>query len=1132
MKSSWIRLLAASLTAAFAVTSTLTRADSGSSNVAPLDRGRFVMPYGFSLNTGDRILSFEDDLDEEEDIGLESVDGNRLFVPGNTDKAWLLDPDTFKRLSSAGQRAALAVNGMLGVRRHGGQFTALTSLFSEVASGDNIRVNNPALDTNFRTHSETSIAVNGNNIIISFNEFNFNGYGVSTDGGNTWSHRRTPDPPNGFNLGDGVVAFGPNGECYYAGLAFVPANTGGTKSIIGVAKSTNNGATFSTPFDASTTASNTTDMLDKEWIAVDRTNSAFKGNVYASWTDFTLSGSFINFSRSTNGGSTFEPPIPLSLQDGSRVVQGSVPAVAPNGDLYVAFSDGHSSIGGIGIVKSTDGGKTFSAEKKVASVIGSSTLTGGGGVRTNSFPSVTIDDRGTVHMVYGSLTLSQLDRSDIFYVRSTDGGATFGSPLKLNDDVTTNTQVSPSIAVASDGTLGVKWWDRRNDPIGDSLTDVYMAISHDGGASFGKNFRISDHNWTFAPIEPGFAGGYHGDYDGIAADGGNFYLSWSDERNGQADAYFSQVPASRDPGTPDFNISAGKLFDEVVAGSAATFDFNTSAGNGFSGTLNLSASPAISGVTYNLASPSVTAGGSATLTVLTSATVEPGSYLITVTATGGGLTRKSNSRLTVLSPSRFAGVPSNASRSKGFTSLQAGFKVDAAGTVHVVFDDDSVKVRSTEVFYVQSTDGGMTFSNSVKVSGASALATQSTLALDSAGNPYIAWTGTNPIPANGTFATLVVRSTDHGNTFSTPVIASGAARSAQSPKIAVDKNGNIVVAFVDASLTGTPVFAVRSTDGGTTFTAPARISPTGETVGNPPFVALDSNGAAYVVYQDSAQQISTIKLAVASNGQTFGSSKIISDTQVTAFAPQIAIDRLDNVYVTFYDRFGLTTPVFNREIIVTKSTDKGNTFGPQVNVSNNSGQSTFPSMIVDDQGRVSVAWEDTTDDPQRDVFVARSTDGGATFGRPVNLSANSARSFGAFGGTDASGNIFVAWTDDVGANTDVYLASLSPSALGPPDFTLGSVSAIVTVPRGRRVQLPVSINRFAGFSGNVTLTPPDLAGLKAKAVDFTTSANGGVLSFKLKALGVTGPQVLTFTGQDGAGRTRSYIFVLIIQPAQ
>src|SRR6266851_5557133 len=100
MKLTRIRLLAASLTAAFVVTSTFTRADSGPSNVAPLDRGRFVMPYGFSLNTGERILSFEDDLDEEENIGEESIDGNRLFVAGNREKAWLLEPDTFNRLSS------------------------------------------------------------------------------------------------------------------------------------------------------------------------------------------------------------------------------------------------------------------------------------------------------------------------------------------------------------------------------------------------------------------------------------------------------------------------------------------------------------------------------------------------------------------------------------------------------------------------------------------------------------------------------------------------------------------------------------------------------------------------------------------------------------------------------------------------------------------------------------------------------------------------------------------------------------------------------------------------------------------------------------------------------------------------
>src|SRR5258707_219973 len=85
-----------------------------------------------------------------------------------------------------------------------------------------------------------------------------------------------------------------------------------------------------------------------------------------------------------------------------------------------------------------------------------------------------------------------------------------------------------------------------NRPTADSLNDDYMRISHDGGASFGKNFRVTSHNWSFGSIEPGFAGGYHGDYDGIAADGSNFCLSWSDERNNEADAFFSQVPTVRD----------------------------------------------------------------------------------------------------------------------------------------------------------------------------------------------------------------------------------------------------------------------------------------------------------------------------------------------------------------------------------------------------------------------------------------------------------------------------------------------------------------------------------------------------------------------------------------------------------
>lgn len=1137
MSSSRIRSLALGLIVAFAVASTFTRADSSSTSDAPPDRGRFVMPFGFDPDTHERLLSFEDQFDEEDGgFGGQSADSQRLSAKPEPEKAWLLEPGTFNRLSSAGQRAALLFNGRLHTRGTSRPLVAPKGEVSaEAAAGDNIRVNNPALDTTFHTHSETSIAVNGSNIIVSFNEFAFDGYSVSNDGGNTFTHKRIPTPTGGSNLGDGVVSFGPNGELYYATLARVPGTGTGTKSIIGVAKSTDNGATFSQPVDASTIASNNNDFQDKEWVAVDRNpSSPNKGNVYVSWTDFrspSSNGNFISLARSTNGGGSFGAPVVVSPQDGTQSVQGSMPVVAPNGDLYVVFRDTHSAIGGMGIVKSTDGGVTFSAEISVAHLSALSTITGGGGVRTNSFPNAAVDSSGNLYVVFGAFTTGQtLDRGDVYGTRSTDGGVTFSTPVKINDDTTNTSQILPSVAVASDGTIGVKWWDRRNDPINDSLTDVYMATSTNGGASFRKNFRVTNHNWTFAPIEIGFASGYHGDYDGIAADGANFYLSWSDERNGEADAFFAQEPVNRDPNAADLNLSASKTFDNVIAGNSVAFDVSTGGANGFSGNLSLSAAPVITGLGYNFASSSVSPGSMASLNASTSTTASPGSYLITVSGTGSGMTRKTNLRLNVFDPSRFVSAPVNASRTPGFTSMQAGVRVDTGGTIHLAYDDDSANVRSNEVFYRQSNDGGMTFSAPIKVSGSLPLGFESTLALDSADNPYIAFSGFNA--ASGIFSVFLSKSTNHGATFTAPVVASGASADAENAKLVVDKNGNIFVTYIDLATSGTPVFVTRSTDGGASFSAPMRVSQPGEGIGNPPFIAVDSTGAAYVIYQDSAQSISTIKLAIAAFGQGFGVPKIVSDVQFSAFAPQIAIDKNGNVLVTFYNRL-LAGSIFNREVVVIQSTDKGNTFGPQVNVSNNAGQSTFPSLILGAQGQVALVWEDTTFDPQRDVLAARSTNGGVTFEAPINLSANAGVSFGAFGGADSSGNLFVGWTDDSGANTDLFLAKLPASGTGQtPDFALVFNPSSVTVDRGTKPSIDVVISRLGGFNGSVTVSGPNDTGSgKIRLLTDPIMTTGTTASFRFKVKGgaPTGPRPLVFTAVDATNRTRTATLTMVVQ---
>ncbi|MCA1692000.1 MAG: glycoside hydrolase [Actinobacteria bacterium] len=103
--------------------------------------------------------------------------------------------------------------------------------------------------------------------------------------------------------------------------------------------------------------------------------------------------------------------------------------------------------------------------------------------------------QGSLHMVYEDKP-DQTERSadrDIYYQRSTNGGRTFDSPTKLNDDDPTQlrVQVTPNLSVAPDGRLDATWWDFRNDP-GTFVNDVYMSTSTDNGATWSKNVRVTD----------------------------------------------------------------------------------------------------------------------------------------------------------------------------------------------------------------------------------------------------------------------------------------------------------------------------------------------------------------------------------------------------------------------------------------------------------------------------------------------------------------------------------------------------------------------------------------------------------------------------------------------------------------
>ena len=228
--------------------------------------------------------------------------------------------------------------------------------------------------------NETSIAVNPvnpNAIVAGANDYrvfvNREGRNDSTgwayasrDGGRTWTDTQVPGLVQQTGAtgalramdaaGDPAVAWGPNNTVYYANLVFsraapAPGGTEGASGMV-VSVSHDGGFTWDQPTILTIDGANpdgtfapTRFFNDKEWIAVD----PFRGTVYVSWTKFTDNpdGSYLESPivvvKSTDGGRHFTAPTRVSpslagFTGGiTPFAQGSNPAVQNDGTLQIAY---------------------------------------------------------------------------------------------------------------------------------------------------------------------------------------------------------------------------------------------------------------------------------------------------------------------------------------------------------------------------------------------------------------------------------------------------------------------------------------------------------------------------------------------------------------------------------------------------------------------------------------------------------------------------------------------------------------------------------------------------------------------------------------------------------------------------
>jgi hypothetical protein len=373
--------------------------------------------------------------------------------------------------------------------------------------------------------NEPSICINPKNTFQIAAGSVLNNFYYSSDRGVTWNGGTLGSSYGGV-WGDPALAVDTNNNFYYIHLNS-GSGSGWWLDRIVCAKSTNGGQTWA---DAGYMGMNSPKQQDKAWPVVNRANN----HIYVTWTQFDTYGtsnpadsSVILFSKSVNAGVTWSASVRISkragdCQDVSTTDEGAVPAIGPAGQIYVSWA------GPLGLMfnRSLDEGATWvTANIFVNAMPGGWNMSVPGIDRSNGMPVTCCDlsqgpYRGYIYISWADIRNGASD-PDIFISKSTDGGNTWSAALRVNDDAPGKFQFLPWMAVDNvTGYVYIVFYDRRN--YSDNETDVYLAVSRDGGSTF-ENIKLNQN--PFTPSSSVF----FGDYTNISAYNNIIRPVWEDE---------------------------------------------------------------------------------------------------------------------------------------------------------------------------------------------------------------------------------------------------------------------------------------------------------------------------------------------------------------------------------------------------------------------------------------------------------------------------------------------------------------------------------------------------------------------------------------------------------------------------